>query len=147
MSKADGSWSPDIDKLYAELCAKIRATDEISFRLLGFVPLLSGSGIFLLLFKGDKLKPLPLVMLCVAGATITAALFLWERRNIKTCLIFRDAAAVLEEQFPRGWLKPHKELGAPSKKYRTRFRKTEAEMVIYAASTLVWAIPIINILR
>jgi hypothetical protein len=146
MSKADGSWSPDTDKLYSEICAKIRATDEISFKLLGFVPLLSGSGIFLLLFKGGELKPLPLVMLCVAGATITAGLFLWERRNIKTCLLFRDAAAMLEEQFPRGWVKPYTQLSKPSKKYRTWFRKTEAEIVIYTASMLVWLIPIVNIL-
>jgi len=146
MLETDAAWNPDKDKLYSELCAKIRVTDEISFKLLGFTPLLSGSAIFLLLFKGDELKPLPLVLLCLAGATITGALFLWEHRNIKTCILFRDAAAVLETQLPKGWVKPYTELSNPGEKYRTRFRKTEAEMIIYAASMLIWVIPILNIL-
>ena len=144
MPDAPKTWEPDKDRLYSEFCTKIRATDDISFKLLGFVPLLSGSAIFLLLFKGDELRTVPVVLLCVAGAAVTVGLFLWERRNIKTCLLFRDAAAQLEEEFPKEWIKPNKMLGKPPEKYSSTFRKTEAEIVIYAASIMVWAIPIIN---
>ena len=39
---------PDIqlndDKIYAQLCDDIRKTDDISFKLLGLVPLVSGAG-------------------------------------------------------------------------------------------------------
>jgi hypothetical protein len=31
------------ERVYAETCANIRATDDISFKLLGIVPLLSGA--------------------------------------------------------------------------------------------------------
>ncbi len=36
---------------YTQICADIKATDEISFKLLGFVPLVSGAGILTLFLK------------------------------------------------------------------------------------------------
>jgi hypothetical protein len=148
MSDATPSWEPDKDKLYSEMCLKIRATDEISFKLLGFVPLLSGSAIFVLLFKGGALEPVPLILLCIAGVVITFGLFCWERRNIKTCSLFRDAASELEGKLEEDWLKPYSILAGkiPSEKYVSFLGKTKAEVIIYVASILVWIIPIINLL-
>ena len=41
----DNSSVPDVMKLYSEINANIRFTDEISFKLLGLVPFVSGAGI------------------------------------------------------------------------------------------------------
>ena len=146
MSEANDSWNPNKDMFYSEICSKIRATDDISFKLLGFVPLLSGSAIFLLLFKGSELKHASIVLLCIAGAVVTIGLFLWERRNIKTCKMFREAAAELEAICSQDWIKPYSvlEMKNPPRKYSSIMGKTEAEIIIYMASILVWVIPIIN---
>lgn len=63
MSDATPSSEQDKAKLYSEICSKIRATDDISFKLLWFVPLLSGSAIFVLLFNGDELTATSLTLL------------------------------------------------------------------------------------
>jgi hypothetical protein len=54
MNETDGSATAGqqavpAEKRYAEICSNIRATDEISFKLLGLVPLVSGTGIVVLL--------------------------------------------------------------------------------------------------
>ena len=149
MSDTNKPSGPNKDLLYAQICTTIRATDDISFKLLGFVPLLSGSAIFLLLFKGDALAPTSVVLLCLAGIVVTIGLFCWERRNIKTCVLFRDAAGKLEEHWPHDWIKPYSVLASKhsSKKYSSSLGKTESEIIIYLASIFVWVIPIINLLR
>jgi hypothetical protein len=154
MSDKTSHWNPEKDKFYSEICFKIRATDDISFKLLGFVPILSGTGIFLLLFKGEAFSFASVVLSCLIGMTITIGLFLWERRNIKICEIFRDAAAILEQEvvhdIPRPYSltsKPnHQEFKIdPDKDYSSFVGKTEAEVIIYLASALAWLIPIINL--
>jgi hypothetical protein len=147
MLDATHLWDPDKDKLYSELCSTIRATDDISFKLLGFVPVLSGSAIFLLLFKGDSLAPATVILLCAVGAVITFGLFCWERRNVNTCKLFREAVSQLEELMPAGWLKPYSILAKKmtSEKYSSSWGKTESEVLIYITSILVWTIPVINL--
>ena len=39
---------------YTEICSHIRTTDEISFKLLGLVPLVSGIGIVVLLDRSNQ---------------------------------------------------------------------------------------------
>ncbi len=60
-ASAASSESRDISRLsvkryYGELCSNIRATDDISFKLLGFVPLISGVGIIGVLSAREKLS-------------------------------------------------------------------------------------------
>ena len=48
-----------IEVRYRELCASIRQTDEISFKLLGFVPLISGASIFTFILTRIKIAVEP----------------------------------------------------------------------------------------
>jgi hypothetical protein len=83
---------------YSEICTDIRTTDDISFKLLGFVPLVSGIGIFAVLdLLGGGVAPWPTtVFVSLFGATITFALFRWELRNIQICKWLRKRAEDLE---------------------------------------------------
>ena len=72
-----------VERYYGELCSNIRATDEISFKLLGFVPLISGAGIIGVLSAEEKLS-LPseaVVLVAVFAAAVTVALWPWNRGN------------------------------------------------------------------
>jgi hypothetical protein len=92
--------------IYTELCNNIRATDEVSFKLLAAVPFASGvgAGVLTILDKSNLLNSVYAVMgLSLLGAVITLGLFRWELRNIKKCnwLIAR-AARVEQRLLPQG---------------------------------------------
>jgi len=73
------------EKRYEQICASIRTTDEISFKLLGLVPLLAGAAIGVIL--GGKLAESPFVVFTsLFGAVVTVGLFGWELRNIQICI-------------------------------------------------------------
>lgn len=74
------------DRLYAETCTQIRATDEISFKLMGLVPLVSGAALLTLFLKESVSsdKAALVVVLAMFAAVITLGLFRWELRNIQT---------------------------------------------------------------
>jgi hypothetical protein len=100
-----GSESRDIgrlsvDRYYGELCSNIRATDDISFKLLGFVPLISGAGIIGVLSAKEKLSlpPAAVVLIALFAATVTTALYGWERRNIQICIWLIARAADVERE-------------------------------------------------
>ncbi len=128
--------SLSVDRLYAETCTNIRATDEISFKLMGFVPLVSGAAL-LTLFLKEKIpsEKAPLVVaLALFAALITLGLFRWELRNIQTCSCLRRRAEALEEALV-------KTSGAPGQpKPPLRIGKTEAEKSIYSITILAWLI-------
>src|SRR6266487_1755543 len=86
------------EHVYAETCANIRATDEISFKLLGIVPLLSGATLVTFFLKGPvAVEKAPLIItLSLFAALITLGLFRWELRNIQTCSWLRSRAEALE---------------------------------------------------
>jgi hypothetical protein len=100
-----GSESRDIsglsvERYYGELCSNIRTTDDISFKLLGFVPLISGAGIIGVLSAREKLS-LPseaVVLVALFAATVTLALYGWERRNIQICVWLIARAADVERE-------------------------------------------------
>jgi len=88
--------SASLERLYAETCAQIRASDEISFKLLGLVPLVSGVGILVLL-GDEKLSWSPATAFAsVVGAVVTFALYRWEMRNVDYCSLLVKRAAELE---------------------------------------------------
>ena len=89
-----------VDRYYGELCSNIRATDDISFKLLGFVPLISGAGIIAVLSAREKLAlpPAAVALVAVFAATVTLALYLWERRNIAICIWLIARAADIERE-------------------------------------------------
>jgi len=132
------------DPQYAEICASIRVTDDISFKLLGLVPLLSGSTILAVLLKSEALWSPSIYAFAIFGAVVTFALLRWEMRNIQTCSWLRNRAADIE----RRALRPAEGLGAfyrrsePPELVGRRIGKTEAEKIIYCATTFAWlAVP------
>ena len=94
---------PDKDTLavttqrYATICSSIKATDEISFKLLGLVPLVSGVGIFALVSAAkEPLSSAGVALFAMFAALITFSLYRWELRNISICEWFRDRIADIE---------------------------------------------------
>src|SRR6267142_4021617 len=80
----------DLMTLYQEICTNIRTSDDISFKLLGFVPILSGVGATILsrpdlLRSADAPHRLPIIVASLVGATFTFGLFKWELRNVQKC--------------------------------------------------------------
>src|SRR4029450_12904322 len=88
-----------IDRRYAEICSNVRTTDEISFKLLGLVPLVSGGGIVLLLDAGKRpARPPATIFVALLGAAVTFAIYRWEVRNIQICRWLIERGAQLEEK-------------------------------------------------
>ena len=89
-------------KVYEELCTSYRAIDDFRSKLLGFLPLVSGSGAFLLLNESltDDAKP-KVALLSVApigwfGFVVTIGLFFYEIYGIRKCHALIDAGRRLE---------------------------------------------------
>ena len=156
-----------MDKVYAEISASVRTTDDISFKLLGLVPLISGGGIFLLL-DVSKQPDWSLVTIFIAlfGAVVTFAIYRWEVRNIQTCNWLIARGAELEElSWPReqvgvpkgqfsnrdpkprvlGWRsKPDPNRKGPSRVLDWRMGKADAERLLYTVTIVAWLLlPII----
>lgn len=96
---------PDADKnrefamkLYESVCANIRISDDISFKLMSFVPLTSGAGAAILSLAKiwTPVNSLAVILLSLVAALITFGLYKWEMRNVQKCNWFVDRAADLE---------------------------------------------------
>ena len=123
-------------KLYDQWCADIRATDEISFKLIGIVPLVSGTGLLTIFLTNGQLPPEILIALSLFAAAVTLGLFRWELRNIQTCAWLIYYVGELERTVLDGepvkknlgdWPKPPQGIG-----------KTEAEKFIYTVTIVTW---------
>jgi hypothetical protein len=128
----------DVSKLYEQVCVNIRTTDDISFKLLGLVPLASGSGIVVLLSTNTSFSRLPLVVfVAVFGLAVTYGLYRWELRNIQTCDSLIALACDLERD--RGLAKGQfLDRPTPPKVLGLDVGKTEAERLIYRAAISAW---------
>jgi hypothetical protein len=88
-------------KVYGELCTSYRAIDDFRAKLLSLLPLVSGSGMFLLLNEtlpnpGKHAFSLPLLAIGTFGLTITLGLFVYEIYGIRKCDALIDAGRCLE---------------------------------------------------
>ena len=128
-----------VDRRFAEICSSVRTTDEISFKLLGLVPLVSGGGIILLLDAGKRPAWSPVtIFVALLGAAVTFAIYRWEVRNIQICRWLIERGAELEE----------KELGLIEGQFHKRVQeprllgqkmgKTEAERLLYVVIIGAW---------
>jgi hypothetical protein len=138
VTAVDGLPDDDARRLYEEICANVRTTDDISFKLLGLVPFVSGAGVAILLSTNTDLSSLPTVVFVgLLGAVITYGLLRWELRNIQTC---RHLIAVGEDLEKRLGLPRGQFLGRPQAPIvrGRRVGKTEAETLIYVASIVAW---------
>lgn len=130
------------EERYKQLLADIRITDDISFKLLGFVPLVSGGGILAssvasLFVQTDAWSP-ALIFVSVFAAIVTFGFYRWERRNIQRCSWLQERAAAIEREafgLPAGAFAgrpPAPEvLGRP-------MGKTQAEALIYWTTIVAW---------
>lgn len=84
------------EKIYPEICANIKALDENSFKLLSFVPLVSGSAIIVVLLKGEAGLSWITLLLSLVGAAVTFGLYRWEFRNIQICNWLQECADEIE---------------------------------------------------
>jgi hypothetical protein len=87
------------ERIYAEMCNSIRTTDEISFKLMGLVLLVSGATLLAFFLKEPILpnKADLVIALALLAALITLGLFRWELQNIQNCSWLRRLAEVLED--------------------------------------------------
>ena len=111
---------------YDAICKEIERTDNISFQILGLVPLISAAGILGLLAE-DKIARSPVIFLVSTfAAAVTFGFFRWELRNIQTCNWLRCRATLVD-----GFKLPN----APG-----RWGKTEAECLVYSSTMLAWLV-------
>lgn len=140
--------------IYREVCNNIRTTDEVSFRLLGLVPLVTAAGIFGIIYKPEFVSSPLAVVITIFAAIVTSALFCWELRNLRLCSSYIEYAKILEKYVfysAMGKLAEKEPLNKSTLKERTRgqglfssrpdtkvIRKTIAECIIYSATISAW---------
>lgn len=83
-------------KMYEVLQASIKETDEISFKLLGLVPLVNGAALLTAVLGIGSSRAPAIVVLSLFGAVVTLGLFWWELRNIRYCLWYIKLAESFE---------------------------------------------------
>ncbi|CAN5824944.1 hypothetical protein BH20ACI4_BH20ACI4_03770 [soil metagenome] len=141
---------------YKEICSNIRASDDISFKLLNIVPVMSGIGSTALVFleKSGLLSnysSYAVISLSICGALITIGLFKWELRNIQKCNWLIQCAEDFElkvlknagnqlEKIQYADYKNDKTKTSPITKMP--WGKTQAERLIYIVAIVVWFVPI-----
>lgn len=100
------SCNPDPDQaenlrtVYKELCSSYRAIDDFRTKLLGFLPLATGAGIFFLVTDRTKIDFVQPYFLPIGafGFVITLGLFFYEFYGIKKCTYLIRAGMELEKQ-------------------------------------------------
>jgi hypothetical protein len=159
-SSSNGANAVDVSQhwldLYKEICTNIRTTDDISFKLLGFVPVFAGSaaGALTLLEKAqfpNGEAPYVVLALSIVGLVITFGLFRWEMRNVQRCKWLIKRAVDVElymlgaSQDPlrriqfQGWEDAPRE----PINWKWPWGKTASESLVYSAAMLAWFIPIL----
>ena len=83
--------------VYQEVCKSYHALEDFRAKLLGFLPLASGAGIFFLLGVNGKPSASYLTPIGLVGAGITLGLLAYELRNSQLSRVLRDAGKELEE--------------------------------------------------
>jgi len=90
--------NPDLIKVYDQLCQSYRAIDDFRAKLLGFLPLASAGGAFLLLNDPGKItfaKPF-LGPLGLFGFVVTLGLFFYEIYGTRKCHALINAGKKIE---------------------------------------------------
>jgi hypothetical protein len=114
------------DQEYSEILSQIKATDEISFKVLGFVPLSTGATVLGLLHSEKLLHGPVLFAVSTFAAIVILGFFRWELRNIQTCSWLYSRASAMD-----GQARPKSPGGVG---------KTEAECLIYSATIALWLV-------
>lgn len=121
------------DTRYEQLWENIRFTDEVSFKLLGLVPFVSGATFAVALVRGQAFWSPAVFYLSLFGALVTLGLFRWELRNIKTCNYLKGLISSGDQSNPTD------SNIAPGLVWNMLpIGKTEAEKFIYSVCILAW---------
>jgi hypothetical protein len=138
----------DAKQLYDQVCANVRTTDDISFKLLGFVPLVSGVGIAVLLSTSTSLSSLPLVVFVgLFGAVVTFGLYRWELKNVNTCIWLIALGRDLERHRFRLTQGQFLDRPADPEFFGRRIGKRAAEKIIYWAAIVAWLLlPVVTVI-
>lgn len=153
----NGSRLKDLSKddakyLYDHICTNVRTTDEISLKLLGFVPLVSGVGVTVLISTDTILSNFWLSFIVgVVGAVVTFGIYTWEVKNAETCVWLIELGGDLE--FNVFGLTQGQFLGRRDPHFLERLnggwkvRKRRAERIVYAAAMVAWlALPLASLI-
>jgi hypothetical protein len=99
-STGDGWPTPDmLISEYEEVCKSHQSIADFRGRLLGLLPLASGTGIFLLVDSRLSMDSLTfLIAAGLFGAVVTLGLYLYEKRGMDECLLLRERGAALERR-------------------------------------------------
>lgn len=144
-SEAGGEPPPGltVSQRYEQMCLDIRFTDDISLKLLGLIPLVSGAGILTVLFAGPDRSRSEAALLGgfvgLLGAIVTFAVYMWERRNLKFCNYLIKQVSALEEDNADITYCGHY-LGRPvAPRFGCwRMGKTQAEGILYTSVIISW---------
>jgi len=87
-------------KVYEQLCNSYRAIDDFRAKLLGFLPLATGTGVFLLITDQAKIVSMQNLFKPIGffGFVITLGLFFYELYGIKKCTCLIKRGKHLEEK-------------------------------------------------
>jgi len=136
--------SDELKPYYDLMCTHIGTTDDISFKLLGLVPVMSGTGVFLLAFQGGSLGTYTTILITLIGMAITLGIAVWERRNIMRCVQLIKLAKRLEVRLP---VRQFQSTGGEPTLFRIKLNKRLAESIIYSASVVAWLVPLLQLIE
>ena len=125
-----------LEKIYTEVRAGIRETDSISFKLLGLVPLVSGTAMISLVLRSEHVPNNFVILLALFASIVTLGLFRWELRNVQTCSWLINFAGKMELHALKA--RGMDEILFRRPKPPQGIGKTEAEKLIYTATVLAW---------
>lgn len=90
----------DLRTVYTELCNSYRAIDDFRTKLLSFLPLVTGTGLFFFVTDKEKIEMAQPFFgpIGVFGFVITLGLFFYEFYGIKKCKYLIEAGIELEKE-------------------------------------------------
>jgi hypothetical protein len=133
-------------KMYDALQTSIHDTDQISFKLLGLVPLANGAALLGAVLGIDPSRGPTIIVLSLFAAIVTLGVFWWELRNIRYCLWYIALAERLEATALAQAGVPEELRKRPSAPGNVGKRK--AEKLIYSTVVFSWlALPALLIDR
>ena len=94
--------NPYLSQAYTEVCLSYRAVDDIRIKLLGFLPIASAGGVFLLIRTDDTADPAVFVAAGIFGSLVALGLFAYELFGIKRCHALIEAGKAIEEAMRLG---------------------------------------------
>ena len=119
--------------LYGEVCASWRLLTDVRFKLMGFLPVLSGVGV-LTLINSDNASPTLRAALGLLGLAVTMGLYIYDRRNSELYNDMISRAGKIEE-----------ELGVDTALFRGRLlpkttwiNHSNGTRLVYGASFASW---------